>query len=157
MARVRGEELTGFQRREAGGRGGGERRLRLKRRFVSDQRAGAEEDGSVEEAGGADGADEAAGVRGGAVMTGGVVLRARVVRLRLLGERGPCGPERAMSGWLAGGCSDDSPSSSLCVLLGRCSPVYHCKFEPGCRSSSAAPGRTDTLEVGVVVSREVVL
>jgi hypothetical protein len=41
--RVRGEELTGFQRREAGRRGGpwySERRLRLKMRFVSDQRAG---------------------------------------------------------------------------------------------------------------------
>jgi hypothetical protein len=40
-ARVRGDEFTGFQRREAGRRGGpSERKLRLKMRFVSDQRAG---------------------------------------------------------------------------------------------------------------------
>jgi len=41
--RARGDEFTGFQRREAGWRGGpwySERRLRLKMRFVSDQRTG---------------------------------------------------------------------------------------------------------------------
>lgn len=62
---MRGDEFTGFHRREAGGRGGPayrERRgLRLKMRFVRDQRAGRGDDGG----GGAD-ADE--GEREGAVV-----------------------------------------------------------------------------------------
>lgn len=68
---MRGEEFTGFQRREAGGRGGpdatySERRgLKLKMRFVRDQRWGRGDDGG----GGAD-ADE--GEREGAVVSAGI-------------------------------------------------------------------------------------
>ena len=57
---MRGDELTGFHSREAGRRGGRERRLRLKMRLVRDQRTGwGDGDG---------GADEAEGERGGAVV-----------------------------------------------------------------------------------------
>jgi hypothetical protein len=62
---VRGDEFTGFQRREAGGRGGPAYRLRsglkLKTRFVSDQRAGGGDGGGDADAG--EGAREGAVVR----------------------------------------------------------------------------------------------
>jgi hypothetical protein len=68
-ARVRGDELTGFQRREAGGRGGPAYRLRsglkLKTRFVSDQRAG-----SGDAAGGTDAEEDG---REGAVVRAEIV------------------------------------------------------------------------------------
>jgi hypothetical protein len=87
-AKARGDELTGFQRRDAGWRGGpwySERRFRLKMRFVSDQRAGTGDDG-------AGGADEAEGVRGDVVVMV-VDMFARLVVVRSgLGAvgRGPC-------------------------------------------------------------------
>jgi hypothetical protein len=62
---VRGDEFTGFQSREAGWRGGPvykERSgLKLKMRFVSDQRAGSGD-------GGVGGANADRGERGGAVI-----------------------------------------------------------------------------------------
>lgn len=54
-ARLRGEELTGFHSREAGGRGSGERKLKLKMRFVRLQRAGGGGECGASERGGDDG------------------------------------------------------------------------------------------------------
>jgi hypothetical protein len=82
---VRGDEFTGFQRREAGGRGGpwySERRLRLKIRSVSDQRAAGT-------AGGEDGADAIEGGREGAVVLEKAMMVEVVVMVKvakLLGD-----------------------------------------------------------------------